>query len=855
MPNVRAFRVVPNLPERLRPLEDLARNLWWTWNPETAHLFRRLDPDLWEASHHNPVELLGSLTQERLDRLAGDEAVLSSMRRAVDELDEYIERTSWYANSFEAGDEMVVAYFSAEFGLHESLPIYSGGLGVLAGDHLKSSSDLGIPLVAVGLLYRRGYFRQYLSRDGWQQESHPAYDFFRLPLQQEMDGAAPRKVSVEIAGKLIVAQIWRAQVGRVPLYLLDTDIPENDAEGRELTDELYGGDQTHRIRQEVLLGVGGVRALRALGLQPTVFHMNEGHSAFLAVERIRQGIEQEGLSFDEAIEAVRGSSVFTTHTPVPAGNDTFSSELIREHFASTCARLGISLETLMGLGRIRPDDAAEPFCMTVLALRTSSQANGVSLLHGSVSRKMWEGLYPKVPVEEIPIAHVTNGIHIPSWYSREVARLYSRYLGPRWQEDPRDQDVWSRVNQIPDAELWRARGRLREVLVTYAREKLQSQLRRRGMPHALVRQAEEVLDPDALTICFARRFAVYKRASLLLRDPERLARLVNDPERPVQILISGKAHPADQPGKQIMREIVHLASASRFRHRIVFLEDYDIDVARVLVQGADVWLNTPRRPLEASGTSGMKAIVSGGLHLSVLDGWWNEAYLPEAGWAIGNAEVYESPEVQDQVESEALYDLLEHEVIPLFYDRGADGLPREWIARIKESMKSYCPVFNTNRMVGDYTRRYYRPAHERTVRIGRQVHAGARELASWRRRMEEGWPGVEVLDLETEQGDLPVGHEMPVRAVVRLGRLAPEDVVVEAVHGEISGGGNLLQTESVPLIETERRDGVVVFRGEVACRRTGRRGVSVRVRPVPRLNPDNPFDANLVTWWEHEKGR
>jgi glycogen phosphorylase len=855
MPTVRTFRVIPNLPDRLIPLSILARNLWWTWTPEAADLFRRMDPDQWEKNHHNPVALLGSLTQDRLEALASDEAFLGNLDRMVGDLNAYLVRKTWFERAHGDATGLQVAYFSAEFGLHESLPIYSGGLGVLAGDHLKSASDLGLPLVGVGLLYRRGYFRQYLNRDGWQQEMHPEYDFERLPLHPEMVDGQPRRISVEIAGREVVAQVWRAQVGRIPLILLDSDLPENTPEDRAITDELYGGDLRHRIRQEILLGMGGVRALQSMGYAPTVFHMNEGHSAFLAIERIRQAIEKEGLGFAEALEEVRASSVFTTHTPVPAGHDVFPAELMREHFGQLCSRMGILFDTLMRLGRARPEDTNEPFCMTVLALRSTSQANGVSQLHGSVSRKIWTTLFPKVPVDEIPIGHVTNGIHIPSWYSREVARLFSRYLGPRWQEDPVDRLVWQRVDRIPDGELWRARERIRDSFVSYARKRLQEQLHRRGMPLAVVRAAEEALDPDALTIGFARRFAVYKRASLLFRDPDRLARLLNDPDRPVQIVFAGKAHPADHPGKQVMREIVHFAAELRFRRKIVFLEDYDMEVARQLVQGADVWLNTPRRPLEASGTSGMKAVVSGALHLSVLDGWWAEAYTPETGWAIGNGEEYEDPEAQDQVESEALYDLLEQEVVPLYYRRGADGLPRGWIEMMKASMRAHCPVFNTDRMVEEYSRCEYLPAHVRSSFVAHDVHSGARQLAAWRRKMEEAWSSVAIEQVATGDGDRPVGDEMPVRVLVRLGGLMPEEVVVEAVHGDVDGGGELHGTESVSLAPADRRDGAVVFQGAVPCSRTGLRGLAVRVRPAPRLNVENAFEGGFLTWWEADPQR
>ncbi|MBD3325018.1 alpha-glucan family phosphorylase, partial [candidate division KSB3 bacterium] len=712
MKPIHTFVAIPSLPPQLERLRDLAYNLHWAWDHNTILLFRQLDSDLWEATGHNPVLMLGTIDQTKLEAAAADEGFLAQLDRVLHAFDAYqTAKSTWFSRTHGSISDSHVAYFSAEFGVTECLSIFAGGLGVLAGDHLKSASDLGIPLVGVGLLYQQGYFRQYLNEAGWQQENYVDNDFYNLPVMLERDAEGnPVMVQVELPGRQIHVQIWRAQVGRVSLYLLDANVPGNSPEDRSITHQLYGGDIEMRIKQEIVLGIGGFRALERLNISPTVYHMNEGHSAFLGLERVNRMMEQSGLSFPEAWQAASAGLVFTTHTPVAAGQDYFPPDLMERYFSKYAKYFGISQQEFLALGRQNSDDAGEPFCMTILALRIAAYTNGVSRLHGEVSRRMWQGLWPNVPVDEIPIGHVTNGVHFLSWISREMKQLYDRYLGLRWRREPADETVWQKAGHIASGELWFTHERRRERLVAFARRKLRSQLERRGASQKEIEAADEVLDPEALTIGFCRRFATYKRATLILRDPDRLDRILNNPDRPVQIIFSGKAHPKDDPGKSLIQQIVNLARQDRFRRRIVFLEDYDMAVARYLVQGSDVWLNTPLRPREASGTSGIKAAANGVLNLSILDGWWDEAYQPDVGWAIGRRETYEDQQYQDAVEAENLYDLLEQEVVPLFYDRSVDGLPRRWISHMKACIGKLCHFFNTHRMVQEYAEHSYLPA-------------------------------------------------------------------------------------------------------------------------------------------------
>jgi starch phosphorylase len=622
------------------------------------------------------------VSQERLAQTVNDDSYLAALKEVYDRFQKYKKGETWYRGSHKD----VVAYFSMEYGMDSSLPIYSGGLGILSGDHMKTSSDMGLPLVGIGLLYRQGYFQQRLNADGFQQESYPENDWYNMPVERKngKDGQ-PLKISVDLAGRQGVAQIWEVKVGRSSLYLLDTNIEENTPDIRNITAALYGGDKETGRQQESLLGIGGIRALRALGINPAATHMNEGHSVFLGLERIRELMEEKGFTFEEARELVWSTNVFTTHTPVPAGNERFDIPMMEKYFRPWSQILGISWKEFLDLGRVYPGDERETFCLTVLALKMAAYANGVARLHGVVSRDMWKDMWPGLPIDEIPIGHVTNGVHPRTWISSGMLELLDRYFGPQFEDKPTDLAIWERMSRISDEELWRTHERRRERLVAFVRERIRRQYERTGATERRIRQAEAALSPYTLTICFARRFATYKRGNLLLRDPERLLRLVRDNDHPIQLIFAGKAHPHDMPGKELIREIIHFADKYDVSSRIVFVENYDMIVAKYLTSGGDVWLNTPRRPMEASGTSGMKAALNGVLNCSVMDGWWDEAYTPDVGWSIGQGEQYKDEKLQDDIESNALYDLLERDIIPLFYQRGRDGLPREWIKMMKDS--------------------------------------------------------------------------------------------------------------------------------------------------------------------------
>jgi starch phosphorylase len=853
MKPIQTFLAVPSLPAPLERLRELARNLRWAWHHDTIELFRRLDSVLWETTGHNPILMLGTIDQAKLEAAACDEGFLSHLDRVAQDLDTYMAaKSSWFRRAHGVIQAPLVAYFSAEFGITECLSIFAGGLGVLAGDHLKSASDLGVPLIGVGLLYQQGYFRQYLNEAGWQQEVYENNDFHNLPLtlRRRSDGS-PLTVEVPLPGRKVIAQIWWAQVGRVLLHLLDTNTPANrQSEDRDITDQLYGGDQEMRIKQEILLGIGGYLALEALGLEPSVYHMNEGHSAFLGLERTRRLMEKQGLSFAEAREAASAGLVFTTHTAVAAGHDYFPPQLMDRYFADYIRALGLSRRDFLALGRQNPDDDREPFCMTILALRLAAHSNGVSRLHGRVTRKMWTGLWPGLPEDEIPIGHVTNGVQFQSWISREMKELYDRYLGLRWREEVADQTVWQGADRIAAEELWRTHERRRERLVAFSRRRLRSQLERRGASQTAVEAADEVLDPEALTIGFARRFATYKRATLLLRDPDRLARILNMPGRPVQIIYAGKAHPRDDPGKGLIRQIVELSRREEFRRRLVFLEDYDMAVARYLVQGVDVWLNTPLRLQEASGTSGMKATANGVLNLSILDGWWDEAYRPEVGWAIGRREKYDDSNYQDQVEAEALYGLLEQEVVPIYYDRGSDGLPRRWIGRMRASIQTLCGTFTTHRMVGEYTERYYLHAASHYEQLTADGMARAKEIAAWKVRIQKNWSRVRVEALGGgPASDIQVGGEIPIQAEVFLGALTPDEVTVELYLGHVDSAGEIVDAASTPMQSIKQKgEGTYLYQASAAtCRGSGLYGYTLRVIPRhPALT--TPFLPGLILW-------
>ena len=845
------YRVVPSLPDELIALRDLAYNLYWTWDHDIRNLFRRLDRDLWESCGHNPVLLLGSIDQRKLEMRAKDDGYLSHLQRARTTLENYLSRKSWFEKNHSKQASFRIAYFSMEYGITEGLPMYSGGLGVLSADHLKSASDLGIPLIGVGLLYQKGYFHQYLSKDGWQQELYPENDFYNMPLKQEYDqDGKPLFVTVEFLNRTIHIQIWRAQIGRVPLYLLDTNVPENTPEDQDITDSLYGGDEEMRIKQEIVLGIGGLRALERLNLRPEVRHMNEGHSAFMALECVRQLMNEAGLSFKEALEATRNSNLFTSHTPVPAGIDEFDPSLIDRYLGNYYGSLQLSQHEFHRLGGVHLPQSNGKFNMAIFAINMSGACNGVSKLHGEVARKMWNYLWPEVPEIEVPIGHITNGVHLPTWISEDMAELINRYVGPKWHDTPAEESVWNRVQQIPDEELWRTHERRRERLVSFTRQRLRTQLENSGARPEDIEIADEVLDPQALTIGFARRFASYKRAKLILQDFERLNALLNNKDFPVQIIFAGKAHPKDNIGKSIIRDIVNIIRREEFRRRIVFIEDYDMEIASNLVRGVDVWLNTPIRPREASGTSGMKASLNGVLNVSILDGWWDEAYRNTVGWAIGRGEEFENPEEQDVFEVEALYSLLEQEVVPAFYNRSSNNLPREWIRMMKNSIQYLSPVFNTNRMVREYHEMYYQPALHNWQTMSKEQMQMARTLAKWKERIYHNWPKVHITQVHSKDGDeIKVGGQIRIQAQVDSDGLKTDEIRVEVFYGPIDSDDYITYgNKAVMQLQQQLKKNSYLYEAVIPCEATGQHAYSVRVLPD---HPDiiNPYETGLITWY------
>jgi glycogen phosphorylase len=830
---IREFLVRPALPSSLARLSELAYNLLWSWEPIIRAVFRRLDPNLWRDSGYNPVLMLGRVSQSTLKKAGADPRYLSLYKQACDIYDARTRKAQ------PPGDGKLIAYFSAEYGLTECLPVYSGGLGILSGDHLKSSSDLDYPLIGLGLLYQQGYFRQLLNPDGWQQERYPMNDFFTLPLTPVKDAAGQDlKVTVKLPTGNVFIQVWKLEVGRISLYLLDTNIPENVLpQDRDITDSLYGGDIDTRIRQEIVLGVGGIRALRAMGLRPTVYHMNEGHSALLALEQIRLYMREENLTFDEGLEVARSSNVFTTHTPVPAGIDLFDPGLMYHYFSEYCQEVGLDFQVLMGLGRRNPHNRDERFSMAVLALNTSAYRNAVSRLHRQVSQEMFHDMWPQLPVWEVPITSITNGVHLPSWLNGDLATLYDQYLQPDWREHPDEPAVWEQIADIPDEELLEVHRRRKRRLVNFVRTRQHAAAVRRQASASEVRRASEVLDPNAFTIGFARRFATYKRATLLFRDVERLKRILLNKDMPVQVVIAGKAHPKDQPGKTFIREIVALSRDLDLWKHLVFVEDYDMKVARELVQGVDLWLNNPRRGEEACGTSGMKAAINGVLNLSILDGWFDEAYEHVGGWAIGEREPYS--EDQDALHASAIYYLLENEIVPMFYER-KEQTPREWIRRVKQSLMYISPNFDCRRMVREYMSELYDPAHSQHVRLVQSEYRLIHEKARWNSRIREVWDRVHFVESGPGPGGtVTSGKPVPVRAAIDLAGLKPQDVRVEVVVGRVDSNGNLEDTEVLVLPPVEQNGSVAIFEKEIVPERTGRLGYALRVSP-------NHFDDPLT---------
>jgi starch phosphorylase len=838
---IREILVLPALPEALSRLSELAYNLIFSWNHNIRAVFRRLDPALWKASGHNPVLMLGQIPQSTLEKAAKDPRYLSVYRKACQQFDEYLRQP--------AAKGGLVAYFSMEYGLLECLPIYSGGLGVLSGDHLKAASDAAIPLVGIGLLYQRGFLQQRLNPDGWQSERHIENDYYTLPVlpTANPDGREVQ-VSVNLPAGEVYLKVWHMNVGRVRLYLLDANIPENAREeDRAITDQLYGGDLDLRFRQEIVLGIGGVRALKALGMTPTVYHMNEGHSAFLAIERIRVLMEERGLNFDEALEATRRNNVFTTHTPVPAGLDLFDSGMMHHYFSQYCEESGIPFERLLNLGKRHGSGLEVPFSMAVSALQTSSYRNGVSRLHRTVSQKMWQDFWPNLPTWEIPISSITNGVHLPTWLNGDLGNIYDNYLQPDWRERHADPKTWDLISDIPDSELWEAHRHRKRLLVAFCRERLIAQATSRKASSAEMKRIQDLLDPDVFTIGFARRFATYKRATLLLRDVERLKRILLNPKTPVQIVFAGKAHPKDHPGKMLIRDIFQLTRDPELARRLVFIEDYGIEVARELVQGVDLWLNNPRRGEEACGTSGMKAGLNGILNLSILDGWFDEAYETSGGWAVGDRDEY--ADGQDDLHAGAIYSLLESEIVPLYYERNEQGYPEEWMRRVKQCLKHLSPNYNSTRMVEDYNRQMYEPAHRAFVEVCKDNFESAKRKVHWNAQVERAWENVGFVEIGAgEDARILSGQPVILRAVVNLAGLRPADVKVEAVVGRVGADGHLEDTQVMTLAPASELGSAWVFTAQFVPAQTGRLGYAMRISPNHYEDPLSRPCYSLLRW-------
>ena len=851
---LRTFRVHPSLPPELQPLTELASNLRWAWDRRTEELFRWVDADAWEEVGGNPVALLGRLSADRAAALVEDAAFISELGDAHADLQRYLEKPKWAQQVKPKLPR--VAYFSPEFGITHVMQVYSGGLGVLAGDHLKAASDLGVDLVGVGLLYRHGYFRQHLDADGWQGERYPDLNPLSMPLVRlEKDGSVAT-IEVVLGDRTVSCQVWKAQVGRIPLLLLDTDLPTNAPEDRVITDKLYGGDTQHRLRQEIVLGIGGMRALdlaRELGELgdewkaegAEIFHSNEGHAGFLQLERIRRLMVDEKMALAEAIECARPAVLFTTHTPVPAGIDVFPPDLMERYFTAFAHDCGITLDELMKLGQVHGEGATGSFNMAVMGLRLSAAANGVSQLHGRVSRKMFSGLWPGMPSDEVPITSVTNGVHAATWVGQEMAAVYDRHLAPDWAHNP---DAWRRVGEIGDDVLWRARSRARERLVQRIRQSVRTSRERRGESPGVLAWTDEIFDPDALTIGFARRFAEYKRGNLLLRQPDRLRELLLATDRPVQFVFAGKAHPRDDLGKDIIRQLVHFSGDPEIRTRFVFVEDYDMDLAAVLYQGVDVWLNNPRRPHEACGTSGEKAVLNGALHCSTMDGWWDEMFDGHNGFAIGAAEDNPDTGQQDAADAHALFELLEQSLVPSFYERTEGPLPRRWLARVRHSLQTLGPRVLATRMVREYAVDLYMPLNERAKRLNADNHSRAKALAAWRDTVRSSWEDVTVRAVTGDEGGVStIGEEREVCAVVDLGKLRPVDVTVQLLHGSVRSDGTIDERRVESLKHVGTDEDAEMFSGRFVAGASGEYGFAVRVVPA---NDDllSWADTGLISW-------
>lgn len=840
------------IPEKLERLKDIAYNLWWSWNSEAIDLYREIDLVLWEKLGKNPVRFLQEVSQRKLEDKLNDAGFIQRYENVVGRYDTYLSSTdTWFSRNHPDKLNHRVAYFSAEYGLNEVLPIYSGGLGVLSGDHCKSASDLGIPFTAVGIFYKQGYFSQRINYDGWQETSFTDLKVSQLPIKPVLNDRGENiYINVELPGRVVFAKLWLVKVGRVSLYLMDTDVEQNSPADRMLTARLYGGDQETRIQQEIFLGIGGIRILEALGINATVYHMNEGHSAFAGLELIRKLVQERGLPFREAKEVVSSSMIFTTHTPVPAGNDVFPIQMIDRYFSNFWGQLGISRHEFLDLGLKVSDN--QNFNMTVLALTLAGRKNGVSELHGAVSRNIFNNVWPGLPEDDIPITHITNGIHTLTWLSPNFKYMYDKYLDFDWQERLYEKKVWDKIDDIPDEEIWETHYALKAKMIGFVRDRLKGQRIANGESVENIREAETVLDPDALTLGFARRFATYKRANLIFRNAARIQNILNNPNRPVQIIFAGKAHPADRPAHEVIKNIQDIARQEGFRGKVFLVENYNMTLARNLVQGVDIWLNNPRRPLEASGTSGQKVCINGVINFSVLDGWWCEGYNRKNGWAIGSDAFYSNEHYQDNADSESIYETLENEIVPLFYDRNEKGIPVRWVKLMKESIKSLTYQYSTHRMVQEYAAKMYLPSMERVNRIWSSNYGFVRDIANWKGYIERSWPQVQIIADKSmnqlKEFQLISGESVKISATVNLSGIDPSSVKVEVYYGNIGKNNNIDNPEVSEMHVEERLDANTCrYAAYVRLLDGGEYGYTFRVVPY---HPDliNKFEMGLVRW-------
>ncbi len=839
--NIQEFEVKVNLPKELKPLETIAYNLWWAWNTEAQDLYKATNEKVWAATR-NPIEVISAMTEDDYTRLLSDEIFMLNLQDVYQTFQHYMELPRWYSKEHSKHKDMLVAYFSAEYGIHESVQLYSGGLGILSGDHCKSTSEMGIPLIAVGLLYRNGYFHQYTNSDGWQQEQYPYNEFYMMPIKPALDKEGNQVyVAFNIGAREVKIKVWQLQVGLMTLVLLDTDLAENHPDDRIITGKLYDGEQNMRIRQEMVLGIGGCRALKACGIEPTVYHLNEGHPAFAAIERISQ-LHSEGLDLRLASEVVKKSTLFTTHTPVPAGFDVFSYDQIKNYISGLYEHTGLNMNMLMSFGRFNRTNDTESFNMAIAGINLSTYRNGVSMLHGEVSRDMFKSLWPHAFLSQVPIGHVTNGVHLPTFMSGDMKKILSRYVYEDWENKPYKFDMWDKAVNIPDNVIFDMKRNQRERLVSFIRRRTRESARKRGGSVNEMMQAEDILNPDALTIGFARRFATYKRAYLLFMDEARLSKIVNDKERPVQFVIAGKAHPKDNDGKEYIKKIIQIARKPEFRNHIVFLEDYDIEVARYLTRGVDVWLNNPRRPMEASGTSGMKASANGALNFSVLDGWWVEGFNGMNGWAIGSGEEYPQNDYQDFVEGMDIYNRLENDLVPTFYNRDSSGMPREWLKMIKENFKTIPAFFNSNRMLMDYTNQYYVPLHELQQEFNANNYDEARKYNEWYTKVLSQWDGIKFVDTAVEGDTFAPSEVVTFKAKIDANG-APDEHLGVFVTVEFGGDSSTMVDPKIIRLEKQGDEFVGTYRLDSA----GRLKVAFLVTPYHKFLR-NPFELNKVKW-------